>query len=135
MICCKNLSFAVCCKGWAGQEFENPVWVCDSFTQYTLFDSELKAQASEWPLYCCGFTDDAGKTGFVVVADRIACKKVELQATPCLYNLDTQRGNMQKHWVLPVDTQQALAARGRIRQQGANTEVIVLNDGEKLLCV
>ena len=118
-------------QGWAGQEFENPVWVYDSFTQYTLFDAELKAQASEFPLYCCGFTDDAGKTGFVVVAyDGDSLQKVELQATPYLYSLDTAWPPLAKALsAAGVDAQQATATRGRVQQQGAAAEVVVLSDG------
>ena len=124
--------FRTMLQGWAGQEFKNPVWVYDSFTQYTLFDSELKAQASKWPLYCCGFTDDAGKAGFVVVAyDGDGLQKVELQATLYLYSLDTAWQPLAKALgAAGVDAQQALATRGRIQQPGADTEVIVLNDGE-----
>ena len=119
-------------QSWAGQAFENPVWVYDSFTQYTLFDSELKAQATKLPLYCCGFKDDAGKAGFVVLAyDGDGLQKVELQATPYLYSPDTVWPSLAKAiGAAGVDAQQALATRGRIQQPGADTEVIVLNDGE-----
>ncbi len=118
-------------QGWAGQEFENPVWVYDSFTLYTLFDAELKAQATELSLYCCGFTDDAGKTGFVVVAyDGDSLQKVELQSTPYLYSLDTAWPPLAKALsTAGVDAQQATATRGRVQQQGAAAEVVVLSDG------
>ncbi|MDD2994051.1 MAG: hypothetical protein PHG73_10995 [Pygmaiobacter sp.] len=119
-------------QGWAGQEYENPVWGYDTFTQYTLFDSGLKAQATELPLYCCGFTDDAGKAGFVVLAyDGDGLQKVELQATPYLYSLDTAWPPLAKALdAAGVSAQQAIATRGRVQQPGADTEIIVLSDGQ-----
>ena len=120
-------------QGWAGRGFENPVWVYDSFTRYTVFDAKLNAQATELPLYCCGFTDDAGRAGFVVMAyDGDSLQKVKTQSTPYLYSLDSAWQPLAKALGdAGVDARQAVATRGCVQQQNTVKQVVVVTSGAK----
>ena len=82
-------------ESWA-EGLENPVWEFDSFTGYQMLDSGLEPEEGQGELYCCGFSADGGKTGYVVVQyqdDGPSLRMVASAQTPYLYDL---RANLEK---------------------------------------
>ena len=74
-------------NGWLKnlEDIQNARWNYDTFTEYTVLDRD--PELTEEPLYCCTFSADDGRCGYLVVAyTGDALKRIDTVKMPYLYD-------------------------------------------------
>jgi len=67
------------------EDIQNARWNYDTFTEYTVLDRD--PELTEEPLYCCTFSADDGRCGYLVVAyTGDALKRIDTVKMPYLYD-------------------------------------------------
>ena len=118
-------------NGWLENlgDIQNARWNYDTFTEYTVLDQD--PELTEEPLYCCTFSADDGRCGYLVVAyTGDALKQIDTVKTPYLYgflrNADAIREELGK---TELDLSSAAASRVQFKDdQGVSAEGILFQD-------
>ena len=118
-------------NGWLENlgDIQNARWNYDTFTEYTILDRD--PELTEEPLYCCTFSADDGRCGYLVVAyTGDALKRIDTVKMPYLYdflrNADAIREELGK---TELDLSSAAASRVQFKDdQGVSAEGILFQD-------
>ena len=118
-------------NGWLENlgDIQNARWNYDTFTEYTILDRD--PELTEEPLYCCTFSADDGRCGYLVVAyTGDALKRIDTVKMPYLYdflgNADAIREKLGK---TELDLSSAAASRVQFKDdQGVSAEGILFQD-------
>lgn len=123
---------------WTGEDVHNPVWNYDSFTSYQLPDSDRDSLPSGTEIYCCTYSEDNGKYGFVVIAyEGSGLSKICLEETPYPFDLkENIEDVMEELKKTDIDLSTASAVRERINdgKQGI-TEAVRITDRKGNSCL
>lgn len=118
-------------NGWLENlgDIQNARWNYDTFTEYTILDRD--PELTEEALYCCTFSADDGRCGYLVVAyTGDALRRIDTVETPYLYdflgNADAIREELGK---TELDLSSAAASRVQFKDdQGVSAEGILFQD-------
>ena len=118
-------------NGWLENlgDIQNARWNYDTFTEYTILDRD--PELTEEALYCCTFSADDGRCGYLVVAyTGDALRRIDTVETPYLYdflgNADAIREELGK---TELDLSSAAASRVQFKDDhGVSAEGILFQD-------
>lgn len=123
-------------NGWLDEieGIENARWNYDTFTNYTVLDHGKADGENQGELYCCTFTADHDRYGYVVISyNGDSLSKVRAVETPYLYDFMTERDQIKKELEnsgLDLSTASALRAESPGEDGSDPAEGISITDGK-----
>lgn len=109
--------------GTLNHNLVNPTWNFNSFTKYEILDENRKPVSGE-ELYYCTFSDENGKSGYVVVSYLgDALSKTDRTETPYLYDLQANIEDITEQ-LGKTEIDLSTAAASRVRIVGTDKQII-----------
>ncbi len=125
---------------WTDSDIHNPVWNYDTFTRYQTLDSDIARVDPDEELYCCAFSSDNGKFGYIVVSyDGDSLGNMGVVETQYLYDLNANIDDIvTKLKETNIDLSSAVASRVKMIDTEGKGSVeairIVDNYGNVYMC-
>ena len=125
---------------WTDSDIHNPIWNYDTFTRYQILDSDIACVDPDEELYCCTFSSDNGKFGYIVVSyDGDSLSNMGVVETQYLYDLNANiKDIMAELKETNIDLSSAVASRVKLVGTDGKGSVeairIVDNYGNVYMC-
>lgn len=118
-------------KGWLENigGVQSAKWNFDTFTEYTILDQE--PEVSGETLYCCAFSTDGGRAGYLVAAyTGAALRRIYAAETPYLYDFREKEEAIQEELgKTELDLSSVAASRVQFKDDhGVSAEGILFQD-------
>lgn len=124
---------------WTDADIQNSVWNYDTFMRYQILDSGSACVGLGEELYCCTFSSDNGKFGYIVVSyDGDSLRNMGVVETQYLYDLNS---NIEEIMIelkeANIDLSSAVASRVKLVDTDgkSSVEAISIVDGDGNVCI